>query len=399
MKVVTLKIPSHCDLFPALEFSRTLASHPTDMDFLMLDFSGLAYVKPFGMLVVAQTIQSFRKRAPQVKIAPVPHRSEAERYAAHMGFFQACGIDLGKQPGQAKGSDRYLPLTYRETQGLASPDEHLGTQISRLSLQLAQMLTQDTSGAVVDVLEYSFREIIRNVAEHSQSPDFGYCAQYWSKSDEVEIALIDRGIGLRASLAQNPYLQPHLQADRDALKLALMPGISGKVYPGKKSDDDDPWENSGFGLYMNYRLCNEGGSFFIASGQTGLYREKEEDNRYLDCVLPGVALCLRMKVNRLTKLDQLLRQFAREGEEAAKTFAGGVVPQGDRLSMMLRKDFNAFKPVFQAGMRVRHVKHGTGIINEVIEGSQGIILKVQFSGGRTERVHADTVKIVTEELP
>lgn len=398
MNFVTLPIPAKLTLDTALAFTHQIGSQPVDLKFLNLDFSKFARVEPFGMLVVAHGIRQFKKRASQtIIVATGLPQNEAEGYASHMGFFKACDIQLGKNPGQAKGSARYLPITYQSTAELADAGEHLGTNIQRLSLKLAQMLTQQTSGALVDTLTYSFREIIRNVAEHSQSPDFAYCAQYIYTDGTVEIALIDQGIGLCTSLANNPFVQPHLASDQDALKYALMPGISGKAFKGASQNADDIWGNSGFGLYMNYRLCNEGGSFFLASGEAGLHRERGDDNRYHTCTLPGVALRLRLNANNLKNLDEMLKRFAKEGETVAHKFSEGAVPDTSRMSKMIRDDFTDLKRTFSFGMTVRHPQLGIVSVVALKEGTQGTILTVQLKGGGQKRVNGNDVTIVEDQ--
>ena len=73
-------------------------------------------------------------------------------------------------------------------------------------------------------------------------------------ANTVEIAIIDRGVGLRPTLSRNPHLT--IASDHDAIMYALSPGISGKFYEGVRIDRNNPYQNSGFGLYMNCRLCN-----------------------------------------------------------------------------------------------------------------------------------------------
>jgi ABC-type transporter Mla MlaB component len=398
MNFVTLSIPAKLTLDAALTFTQQIGAQPNDLNFISFDFSNFGRVEPFGMLVVAHAIRQFKNRSPKTTIVPTGlPQNDAESYASHMGFFKACDISLGKNPGQAKGNTRYLPITYQSTADLATGGEHLGTQIERLSLKLAQMLTQQTSGVLVDTLTYSFREIIRNVAEHSQSPDFGYCAQYLYAEGTVEIALIDQGIGLRTSLAHNPFVAPHLTDDRDALKYAIMPGISGKAYKGAPQKADDVWNNSGFGLYMNYRLCNEGGSFFIANGDAGLHREHGDDNRYHNCHLPGVGLRLRLDVSKLNHLDEMLKRFAKEGESVAQQFSEGAVPNASATSKMIRYDFSALKRTFTSGMIVKHRQWGIVTVISIQDGTQGTILTVQLKGGGQKRVPGNDVTIIEEQ--
>lgn len=344
MSVYQLKIPAYFELQPSLNFAQEALALPGTTRIVSLDFSGWLRakphelpLKPFGMVIVSQTVRQLRKRLPDVIIVPVSlPDNDLESYAAHMGFFEACGIALGKEPGQAKGSPTYLPITKIE-----NPSYLHGSEIEQRSLELAQKLTQQQGGALVKTLQYSFTEIIRNVAEHAQSPDYWYCAQYWPSRGEAEVALIDSGRGLHASLSQNPHLRPHLADHRAAVKFALMPGISGAMWRGKPQHDDDVWQNSGFGLYMNYRICTEGGNFFIASGDTGLLCEKDSEHQYTSYTLPGVALRLRMRTETLENYEQRYHQvFLTDGEREAHKIKGGVLPTGERMSRMLRSSFS-----------------------------------------------------------
>ncbi len=93
---------------------------------------------------------------------------------------------------------------------------------------------------------------------------------------QAEIGILDVGVGIRNSLSKNPHLT--LESDRDALNLALMPGISGKMFKGvvRNAYDYDPWQNSGYGLYAVSRLCGLGGKFLIGSGDAALSLKPEE---------------------------------------------------------------------------------------------------------------------------
>ncbi len=344
MLIKTVAIPRILDLQASLAFAAEVAALEPNVTVLGVDFSAWGRVpayelplRPFGMLVVSQAIRQYKSRNSEVVIAPtnLPN-NDNESYAAHMGFFEACGIDLKKPFGEAKGSPTYLPITKIE-----NPSYLHGSEIEQRSLDLARKLTQQQGGALVKTLQYSFTEIIRNVAEHAQSPDYWMCAQYWPSRGEAEIALIDSGRGLRASLRNNPLIREQLVDDRAAVKFALMPGISGAMWQGKPQHNDDVWQNSGFGLYMNYRICTEGGNFFIASGDTGLLCEKDSEHQYTSYALPGVALRLRMRTETLENYKQRYHQvFLTDGEREAQKIKGGVLPTGERMSRMLRSSFS-----------------------------------------------------------
>tara|TARA_B110000503_G_scaffold68393_1_gene106814 strand:- start:33 stop:371 length:339 start_codon:yes stop_codon:yes gene_type:complete len=68
-----------------------------------------------------------------------------------------------------------------------------------------------------------------------------------SSYNKVEIVIADNGIGLKRSLASNPFVE--VDTHSDAIQQALMPAISSKNYKGVKIGTNNPWHNSGFGLY------------------------------------------------------------------------------------------------------------------------------------------------------
>ena len=57
---------------------------------------------------------------------------------------------------------------------------------------------------VQNLLSYSIREVFQNVFEYSDSDTLYYCAQYWPKSEKVEFAVANFGVGIRKGLGQNP---------------------------------------------------------------------------------------------------------------------------------------------------------------------------------------------------
>jgi hypothetical protein len=127
-----------------------------------------------------------------------------------------------------------------------------------------------------------------SAVEHSESAEFEYCGQYWPTQERVEVAILDCGIGVHKSLSANPNLK--ILSDDHALRLALLPGISGKTSAGNKIQEYDHWANSGYGLYLTSRLCAVGGSFFICSDKRGLLRKGDGQDKYYDCSFQGTAL-------------------------------------------------------------------------------------------------------------
>ena len=335
--MIKVKVPQNLSLINALNFCNRLwdLEHSDEYEF---DFVNLGLVEPFTMAYVANEIKRFRETKPQSQFRAVNHQDKS--YAAHMGFFRAFGLKFGNEPGEASGSSTYLPLTILKVTDLQSEagdsGEHVGNIIESKSAEIAKMLTRQQTGDLVDTLTFSIREIIRNVVEHSNSEVIEYCAQYWPTRRLVEFAVLDTGQGIMKGLSTNPYLK--INDERDALHLAMLPGVSGKMYKGVKKRKHDEWQNSGFGLYMTSRICRNGGNFFIASNNKSIFLDSSS-KQDLECKYSGTALRLRINTSRISSCSEMLARYRSEGYNAAKRFAGDDAIEPSIASTMLARDF------------------------------------------------------------
>jgi len=276
-------------------------------------------MEPFPLLFLFSNILRFQKMYQESKF--LPKNFQHHTYAAHMGFFRALSIDFGNKPGEAKGSDTYLPiniLSIRDLQKQATNEAiHIGQLLENHARKLAKLLTHEETSNLTDTLTYTLREIMRNAVEHSESDSFLYCGQYWPTTNIVQVAILDSGIGVKESLSRNPNIR--FISDEHVLRLATLPGISGKPR-SSIIEEYDGWENSGYGLYLTKRLCTNGGSFFICSGNKGLSSKPNKPEKYLDANFKGTALRLSLDKNSTSSLKTALKQFRIEGEEIAKKF-------------------------------------------------------------------------------
>ncbi|THF53861.1 ATP-binding protein [Allorhizobium terrae] len=299
------------------------------------DFGQTRWFPPFSMILLAMHLRQFGDLHPNSELYVTNH--ENHQYAAHMGFFKTFGLDHGNEPGEAKGSERYIPIQSikkREISEKASQEYvEKGEIIERKAASLSTILTQTNAGIVHDTLTYSIREILRNAFEHSCADEVLICAQHWPSKNEVEVGIIDAGIGIKAGLGQNPNFR--FETDRESINTALMPGVSGNISAGKGSN---PWMNTGYGLYMTNRICRAGGCFFICSGNAGVWLEK---NRKLDIHsnLKGTAVRLHLDTSKLSDLKDRLAGFHKDGIRAAKEIKGANKSYASAASQMLTRDF------------------------------------------------------------
>lgn len=337
--MLTVKFPASCGEREIFNFCTEIENH-AGVERLLIDFSSMGRIEPFTMIYVAKYIRDFNRNNADTIVSCNGHHNK--NYAANMAFFRAFGLKHGREPNCKDGNESFVPFTILRIQTIideASKEwEAEQNVIERRSEHLAKILAREENGNLVDALTFSIREIMRNVFEHSQSRRIEYCAQFWQSYNKVEIAIIDNGIGLRESLSANPFIE--IKNDSDAIQQALMPAISSKNYQGRSINRDDPWHNSGFGLYMINRICRLGGSFLICSGDHGIKLD-ENGKEHIDLghFCKGTAVRMVLNTSKLTKLSKMLSTFRDEGYETAKAIKGVGVYTASSASQMLSRDF------------------------------------------------------------
>jgi hypothetical protein len=220
-------------------------------------------------MFLAVKIKDLRKRFPDVEYSIWTRQNEFRGWADHIGFFHFLGFKRGKLLGEATGSSNYTPITILDINALQQEagTTPVGKYVSGLVRGLAKNLSQQESGPVFDLVEYSLREIIRNAAEHSKGSKIVLLGQCWPQKGTAEIVVMDNGVGIAANLYENELLE--CNANREALKFALLPGVTGVSLDERLTQDED-WKNSGFGMFVTSRFCAENGLFRVISGADGL---------------------------------------------------------------------------------------------------------------------------------
>jgi hypothetical protein len=338
MHRATVTFPSKLDLGSIFSFAREL-DYFSQHDELTIDMGEAKFFSPFGMLFLAAKIARMRTGNPDLKVSLKRHQQHV--YPAHVGFFRMFGVDYGRDPGEAWGSENYLPITHLDREAFyTSPTdkyEEFPDLVQRQADQIAKVITRDKPehGVMFDALSYSIREVMRNVFEHSEAEGLFYCTQYWPKSNRVEFALADLGIGIRRGLGQNPNFR--FPSDKQAIEYSLLPSVSGKTHLPRSSAT---WFNSGYGLYMTNRLARNGGNFVLASGATAIHLSRKSKSNY-ETSFPGTALRFNLDVAQIGNVQSRLQEFRKEGAEIAKTIAGTGNRPPSAMSLLLRRDYGS----------------------------------------------------------
>jgi anti-sigma regulatory factor (Ser/Thr protein kinase) len=233
-----------------------------DVDSVTLDFSQLRYSLPIAMLVAGSKVREWKlyrsARGYECRYRGVDSGIQAHSYLMHLGFFDFIGVPHGNQVGQARGSARYLPITRAIRPAVDVRDVGLDAWYGAIESE-ARRLAGVLAGSHDDTEElrtytYCIREIIRNVFEHSGADECFICGQRWQHG--VEIALIDEGVGIGATLNEG-------SGDADALLQSIRPGVSRT---SQHDNTENIYDNSGFGLFVLSELAASFGWFVLGSG-------------------------------------------------------------------------------------------------------------------------------------
>lgn len=183
-------------------------------------------------------------------------------YLDSMGLFKFTNQKSPYDINKKDPSGRFVPLSIIKT-----PEEQ-----SQFVTEIVPMLHLKPENA--DAIKYVIGELVRNVLEHSMSKDGAVvAAQYYKKSNTIRIGICDSGIGIRKSLE---YFWPvHAQNDIDAIKWALLPGISGTTTNAGGTGD-----NAGAGLFFIKSIAKVARNYFMVYSGHGIYRLLLRDKRF-----------------------------------------------------------------------------------------------------------------------
>lgn len=183
----------------------------------------------------------------------------ATMYLDRMGLYEFAANDCAVDYVKHEEAGRFIPVTKIKTE--AEQSKFIA------DLHPILHLTPDQS----DTIKYVLGELIRNVIEHSMSRNGAFVTvQYVAAKQKLSIGICDTGVGLRASLER--YHAP--VDDLDAIRLALMPGVSGTT-----ARDGGTGDNAGAGLYIVKSIVKMMRNYFVIYSGDSAYKLHKYDKR------------------------------------------------------------------------------------------------------------------------
>jgi anti-sigma regulatory factor (Ser/Thr protein kinase) len=184
--------------------------------------------------------------------------AKSAHYLVRMGLYKILNLpcDITFQAHAPEG--RFIPLTQIRTS-----DEQ-----TKFITEMIPLLHTEPEQAMT--IGHIMSELLRNVIEHSESPNGAIiCAQYYPKSNTVRIGIADTGVGLRATINKSHKAD----TDLEAIKLALWPGITGTTPRWGGTD-----QNAGAGLFIIKAIADVNRDYFVIYSGGGFYKLLKKRN-------------------------------------------------------------------------------------------------------------------------
>ncbi len=173
-------------------------------------------------------------------------------YLERMKLFEILGVKSGIAISEHDSSGRFVPLTQIKN----------SSEQTNFITEMIPMLHLEPYHA--ESIRYVVSELVRNVLEHSESKDGAIvAAQYHQKSNMIRIGIADTGVGIKKTINQSHKAW----TDIDAIKLALIPGITGTT-----SREGGTSDNAGAGLFFIKSIAANNRDFFMIYSGNALYK-------------------------------------------------------------------------------------------------------------------------------
>ena len=265
-----------------------------------VDARELAHISPVGLATLVSIVRHAMTNGHYVKgTYRHPEKRHVRTYLSRMNFGRLIGLQDVEHPRRSRSRGRFRELV------------EVGTaeDCSKVADQLRRVLTKQVAltDVVLNNVTYCVLELLENVIHHAQSSTNGVaCAQAYPKSHAVELAIVDCGIGVRASLAKNPEHAPRARSDADAILLALQKGVTST-----------PERNTGEGLFFVAELMTEAGRMRVQSGEAMLAVSRRAGMVTKPApAWPGTLVGLRFEPKRAVSISEIFGRFTRLDEES-----------------------------------------------------------------------------------
>ena len=261
------------------------------------------FVRPGGLALLCALLMEQRLAGCRVSITGPQIKID---HLIRLGLYDHLGLDKPPMPDARPAAGRYIPL-----QMISGGREVLSVTNAICDLMLRRY---DGARTFVPAVEWISYEVADNIVLHAQAQSPGVvCAQYYETGGRLEIAVVDLGRGLRASLSETRTVAD----DTAALKLAVTRGVTRSSLVGQ-----------GNGLAGTLEIAKaNGGALQLCSGEAMLQQVAEEQTFVTGPYMPGTGIVLELDTRRPVELTQT--EIAGSGSWQDWNY---LIAEGERLA-------------------------------------------------------------------
>lgn len=219
--------------------------HPRDDSCVVIDFSQLNFIEPFGVAVLSNTIDWLKSKGIRCQYRNADVEREAIKYLDDSEFFKNYG----------RGEKLSCLSCVRDTTVPLSRISH-AESFEWIEFKLVPWLSRrlSVSGQSFFGIKNCIREIFNNIKDHSGEDTGCIFAQHFPNKNHVVFAISDFGVGIPRTIARIK----DFDTDKDAILYACQCGVSSRSVKS----------NMGFGLdtLIRYVVSTNKGRLNIYSG-------------------------------------------------------------------------------------------------------------------------------------
>ena len=268
---------------------------------VMLETMGHKWIEPIPLAALAVALCE-RRNTNQAEVDLKDFKgAQHPSYFERMGFFKLLNQKSPISPGDHHDpSGRFIELTVFNSL----------KEVDSLIKQASRLLGVDNF--IAPFLTRALEEAMRNAVQHAGENPFRLVVaqRYPRPPARIQLAIVDSGIGIRASLFDKS--ESVKGNAKRALKLFIQPGISGKR--GKVTGNDFE-KNQGFGLHLLNGIVRETyGKFVLATENFLRFQDGIHEKFFEIQPIKGTVLGIELFEDYLHDLDffELQNRLVRE---------------------------------------------------------------------------------------
>lgn len=216
--MLTIEVPNYLiaqTINAVLEKHPIFDYNPGSFEKVIVDFRNMGFIRPTGLAFIVALMKYIKHAQISAKyFFRDSHHIDVIRHLEKMEFYEKFGLIRESQLTGKKVDIK----NFCEVREVASSKD-----CQSVSMQLAHLIDSqvDIPKGMLDAVSHSLSEIIDNIFHHGDSPINGFvCAQTFPNMQEIEIAIVDCGMGIKESLKGNARFE-YLNSDTESIALAV----------------------------------------------------------------------------------------------------------------------------------------------------------------------------------